>query len=143
MDCPTNAGPEIKVVILPKHRLGRTLSILIVALLVLIPTCLWLATPTAPTGTASLILIGVTNNASGQRVALFSFTNGSSVSVVASSSFVHYKQGDMWVKPIGNSRDWEFVPGTYSLGNDLAPHKSQPLAIHFPTNAVLKFSLSL
>ena len=101
----------------------------VVGLLSLASMVAWLfLSPVPPHSTASVVLIGVTNDASGQRIATLQFTNASSSAVVGVAHSVDYKMGADWLtaQPVP-----AVVAADLASSADLGSHESQLVTFRF------------
>ncbi len=110
----------------------RILIIAASALLLLLAAIVaWVIfSPIPPRGQASVVLLSVTNDASGQRFATLLFTNPSPSAVVGIAHSVDYKTAVGW------SRE-QPVPGILAAdlasAADLGPGESHIVTVRFPT----------
>jgi hypothetical protein len=110
----------------------RTCIVAVLTLAVLIFIAIWVGISRPGTRTtASVALLGTTNTASGQRVALLAFTNPTPLAVVGIPHSVDYRIGDTWLTQ-------QRVPGVVladiASSADLSPYGSCVVAVRFPTN---------
>jgi hypothetical protein len=113
-------------------RIMAVLGLLLVALF----TKYLSSSPQAPGGTASITLIGVTNDSSGARIALLGLTNASPAAAICSAYFIDYNIGNAWVPQPGvPAAGLADIPSVLAL----RPEESRILAVHFPTNATWRF----
>jgi hypothetical protein len=118
-------------------RLFRFLAVLVFLLLLLV--AIWFGfLPAAPRGTASVVFLGVTNNAFGQPCALLCFTNASSVGVAGMVHSVDYKSAEGWLT---NQPAPGVVTADVASSADLGPHGARVVSVRFPTNAVWRLRI--
>lgn len=116
----------------------RLMSVLVLVLAVFLAVWFCLS-PVAPRGTASVLLLGLTNNASGQpAAALLCFTNASSVGVVGMVHSVDYKTAEGWLT---NQPVPDLVTADVASFADLGPHRARVVSVRFPTNAVWRLRI--
>jgi hypothetical protein len=110
-----------------------------VVLLLLVSIIAWLfLSPVPPRGTASVVLLGVTNDLSGQRFATLQLTNASSSAVVGVAHSVDYKIGAGWLteQPVP-----AVVAADLASTADLGSHESHLVTVRFPTNAMWRLRI--
>jgi hypothetical protein len=107
-------------------------------LLALLGLAVWVI-PSVSQGAASVIVLGITNDAAGHRSALLCFTNASPVAVMGISDSVDYKTSEGWISQ-------KLAPGTPFVGIAqfvvLKPHEAQVQAVRFPTNTSWKLRVN-
>lgn len=84
----------------------------------------------------SVALLGITNDATGQKFAILRFTNPCPVQVAFTEDWVDYKLADGWL--MDQPRPGSTNPGWESLVL-LRPHQGQDLSIPFPTNGTWRY----
>jgi hypothetical protein len=113
------------------------LSIMGVVLVALLATILVLS-PSNSDVRASVVLLGITNDATGQKFAILRFTNPCSVQVAFIADGVDYKLAQGWLKaqshPASTNSDWPHCPR-------LHPHQGWDLSIPFPTNGTWRYRI--
>ncbi len=118
-------------------RAFKILAVLAVLLVFLL--AIWFGSSPAPRrGTASVVFLGLTNNASGQPGALLCFTNASSVGVAGMVHSVDYKTAEGWLtnQPVPG-----VVTADVASSADLGPHGARVVPVRFPTNAVWRLRM--
>jgi hypothetical protein len=115
----------------------KVLAVLVLLLAFLLAIRIALS-PTSARSRATVVLVGVTNNPSGQQVVLLQFTNAGSVGVVGIPHSVDYRVADTWVTE-------QPVPGVITAdiasSADLGPHEARMVSVRFPTNTTWRLRI--
>ncbi len=117
----------------------RPLKILaVLVLLLLLLLAIWVGSPVAPRGTASVVLLGLTNNGVGQRGVLVCFTNASSAGVVGVVHSIDYKVAGSWFT---NQPAPGIVVADVGSSADIGPHEGRVVFVRCPTNAAWRLRM--